>query len=282
MPSQYSEITFAEQLSLFDEIISWINSLGVETSGTRVEKIRSILSQIVTSYNAEDYGSIFNHYSEAEVFYTLTDVTSYFKAYEVLKELRSHEIPRRKLLQIIEGPLLPADESPSEGNTESRNILFELEVAWRVKERGYEINNLDDVQFRHDSNEMNIQCKRVHSSRNVPHNVDNALRQYERRASDNPSLKGIIAIAIEKITNTEDYIFECDSQEQIDTELDRLVNNFIEEHEENWGSLCDSGVVGVLVFVKFLAKQNQEPTPKLIVARNTTYYPTCRDLAIPL
>lgn len=275
VPSQYSEITFAEQLFLLDEIISWINSLGIETNGTRIEKIRAILEQIVSSYEANDYGEIFNHYSEAEVFYSLTDVTAYFKAYEILKELGSHEIPRRKIRQIIDGPLLPVDESPVTGNAEGRNILFEQEVAWTIKDRGYDINDFDDVHFNHQGTEINVQCKRVHSERNVQHNVERAVSQFLRRAAGNSSMKGIIAIAIEKITDTEDYIFECYAQQQINAELDRITNSFIREYSEQWDSLCDLGIVGVLVFVKFIAKLNLLPAPKLIVARKSGYYRTC-------
>ncbi len=110
------------------------------------------------------------------------------------------------------------------GNIEGRNLLFELEVACKVKQQGHAIIDFDDVQYLCNGVKINVQCKRLHSEGATRRNVNKAVEQYQRRAITDQQLKGVIALSVEKITNTDGSIFECHSREQINRELTGLPN----------------------------------------------------------
>ncbi len=192
------------------------------------------------------------------------------RIYLAFKNTKSHDLPRAKFKEMLTGPLLPQDESPSENNIHGRNVLFELEMAALFKRAGLKISKYDDVQFNFKKKQFNVQCKRIHSHTGVAANVDSAVCQITKRMKDS-NTKGLICLSIDKISDKEGYVLEAESHESVVLSLNQICGDFISLNREFWQSLVNINVLGALIFFGAIALlKNHKNGPLLISCRQTT------------
>ena len=257
MAQTFNTISFEEQLSILEDCSEWMIGIGIDTKNTRFETILSLFRIIVDHYRQDKISELMQKYTEATLFYVLTDATSFMEIYLFLKNKKSHEIPRRKLTESINGPILPWEEEPNKGTAHSRNIVFELETAALFHKEGFEIVNLDDVQFLFDNNMFNVQCKRIHSLTNIEYNIKEAASQISKRMDNKSNIKGIIFLCIDKLTEKEKHILNVDHVNEIGPHMGKLAHDFITTYNHLWRNLINIHIIGTVVFVNILASINQ-------------------------
>jgi len=221
MAQSFNTIKFEEQLGVLEDCNTWmIRKIGLNVTDTRFDYILNLLRIIVDRYRQDKVQELMKQYDEATLFFALTDASSYIKIFNFFKDKKSHEIPRGKLTESINGPILPWEEEPDKGTAHNRNISFELETAIWFHKSGIEIENFDDVQFLFDRHTFNVQCKRIHSPKRIADNIENAAQQISKRMENGEKMKGIICLCIDKLTEKEGWILQVDHEDEVGPNLD--------------------------------------------------------------
>lgn len=268
MAQTLNTLTFKEQLSILEDCSKWMSKIGISVNNTRFEKTQALLQIVVDHYKQNNVSELMQKYSEATLSYVLTDATSFIELFHFFKDKKSHEIPRKKLIESISGPILPWEEEPEQGTAHSRNTIFELETASLFHKAGLVIKDYDDVQFLFDNHSFNIQCKRIHSPKRIADNVKEAATQISKRIGNRARVKGIIFLCIDKLTEKEKFILQVNHANEIGPHLDKLTSEFIQTYNYLWQNLVNINIVGTVIVLNILASINQDHKPMLTICKH--------------
>lgn len=270
MPYDFSEMKVERELTILEQLSQWLIRTGITINGTRYFELIELLRVIVDHYKKSEISQLLNKYDEATLWVALTDATAFVRIYLGFKDIKSHCLPRAKLKEMLDGPLLPWNESPDVSNIHARNTLFELEMAAWFKRAGLEVTNYDDAQFDFMDHTFNIQCKRIHSPKRIGENVASAVSQITKRMDSQARTRGLICLCIDKISEKEGWILEVDDHRSIPHFLDRIAKDFIMSHNHLWQRVLNIHVLGTLVVFNALALIKGAPDPMLTHCRQTT------------
>jgi hypothetical protein len=269
----FNKISYEDQYSKLAKAEDWLNQIGIKIENTRFAEILSLNRLIVEHQKQETLNSLINEYGNLKLWYALTEAASFIKIYEAFEKEKSHIHRRAKLKKMLGGPFLPWDENHEENNIESRNTLFELETAAKIKKAGAKITGFDDVDFIFKKTKFNVQCKRLHSEGNIRHNIEKAASQFNRKMKSKTNLKGIISLSLDKVTGKEEMMLTVKSPHEVRPALARISNDFMNQHRKIWHNLVNINILGILLFVHIVATIEEEPYDLLT---------TCRDIAFDL
>ncbi len=259
MASSFNRITYENQFSALKNAEAWLDQIGINTEKTRFSEILKLNRLIVESQTRGSLDELINEYGNLKLWYALTEASSFIKIYEAFKKEKSHTHPRAKLKKMLGGPFLPWDENQKANNIESRNTLFELETAAKIKLAGGKIKGFDDVDFIFKKTKFNVQCKRLHSESNVKYNIEKAAEQFNKKMRKKENLKGIIALSLDKVTGKEEMILNAKSPNNVSPFLAKISNDFMNQYRQIWNSFININILGVLLFVHAIAEIDEEP-----------------------
>jgi hypothetical protein len=265
----FSEIKFEQELSILEQLSQWLFKIGISIDGTRFCKLLDLVRDIVHHYKSDKVSQLLKKYDKATLWIALIDATAFIRVFLGFKDTKSHDLPRAKLKEILDGPLLPWNESPDAGNIHARNILFELEMAAWFKRAGLEVTNYDDIQFNFMKHTFNVQCKRIHSSRKIGDNVASAADQITKRMVSCPRTKGLICLCIDKISGKEDMVLEVNNHSSVPYFLEQIVYDFINSYNHLWQRLLNVHVLGTFVILNAVALIKDRKKPMLTHCRQT-------------
>jgi cell division protein ZapA (FtsZ GTPase activity inhibitor) len=266
----FDTIKFEEQLAILKSCELWmVEEIGIKIVDSRFEKIVNMLDIIVDHYQRDEVHELMQKYDEATLFYILTDAATYIKIYDFFKTKKSHEIPRKKIVESIKGPILPWEEEPDKGTAHNRNICFELETAVWIHKSDIEIENFDDVQFVFSGHQFNVECKRVHSMKKIADNIDKAAHQISEKMKNGTRMRGIICLCIDKLIDKEGKILQVNQVNDVGPHLDKLAIDFIKNYSHLWQKLLNINILGTAIVVNILASIEQDPYPLLTTCRHT-------------
>ncbi len=241
---------------ILDEVISartWFERLGIETQGSRLEEIQTVLTDFVRDREVSSYSDFVAKWdwaNRSEAYFALTEGNSFGQIAAQLSTLKSHQLPREALRRCIRGPLIASEETPA--TTDARNLFLELDVAASLLERGFKISGFDDVQFPFAGRNFVVQCKRPFSQNSIIENLKNGLIQLQKRISADCPKTGLVAVAADKILALDrDRPIPMQSGELRDYS-ERVAATFNQEFLIPSGVLGERVVFGVLLVSRFL------------------------------
>ncbi len=149
-----------------------------------------------------------------------------------------------KFKLILKGPNHPSDETDS--SNLARNTAFELNLASRLRSRGFEISlphnpdilcNLGDV-------EVFIQCKRPFSAQTIPRNITRAARQLTRdlNSAAGRNVRGVIALSVSRVVNSGGEVYRASTTEVIGDGLMQEIRTLVEPYP--WQLIKDDRIIG--------------------------------------
>ena len=265
----FSEIKLEQELSILEQLSQWLSRIGINIDGTRFCKLLELVRDIDHHYRSDKTSQLSMKYDNASQWVALTDVTTFIRVFLGFKDIKSHDLPRAKLKEMLDGPLLPWNESPNSGNSHARNTLFELEMAAWFKRAELAVTSYDDVQFNFTEHTFNVQCKRIHSSKRIGDNVAIAADQITKRMDKLPRTKGLICLCIDKVSGKEGMILEVDSHNNISYFLEQIARDFIISYRHLWQGLLNIHVLGTFVILNALARTKDRKKPMLTHCRQT-------------
>jgi len=253
MGATFNKIDYELILELLNETKNWLNDIQLSTNGTRFIEILEYVELICDSHKKNEVQELVGTYDNEILWYALLESGAFIEIYQAFKNLKSHQIPRAKIVDILSGPFLPKDEDPKAQNIHSRNTLFELQMAAKMNNAGIEVIGFDDIDFILDKEQFNAQCKRIHSIKRIEENVQKAYDQIKNRLKDNENQKAIICISIDKISEKDGKLLKVKEVNNIAPEMKRITYDFIETYKKYWRNFVDIRLIATLVYFQAAA-----------------------------
>jgi len=257
--NKFDEIEFL--LGELKECIEWFTNLNIKQhEDSRLLWIVRYLEEILKS-RKEKNARILDKYDPYELFYAYYEAISFLKIKRAFYNFRSDQLRRHDLKEILRGPFKPIDEESGSGNVNTRNKLFELELAAIIqngKNELVKVVGFDDIRLKVNSKIVFIECKRLVSLRKeqVFENIIRAAKQLGEKITDKKSA-GIVGLAIEKILSF-DRIFEFSNQDEALQFLNTKVSEWISENgNEIWRIITDRRIIGIIVCCKLFFKDHK-------------------------
>lgn len=244
--------SYQEILNKLNPCELWLKSLNIPTSNSRLSEIIGYIDSLNSHYNNQTLPSLIEEVGNEKLWFALLESRAFITIHEAFLGLNQSRLPKKKLEEILKGPFLPTDEKPGDANVNARNCLFELELAARMKSSGFNVTGFDDIEFDYSNNKFNIQCKRLFSVRNMSYNINRAYEQLGGKLNNNAG-KGIIALAIEKIEETDRYLLDVSSKQEGGNKVNQRIVSIIQKYGNLWHNFIDIRVIGVLICLKFIS-----------------------------
>ena len=251
MTSYLTTQTYDELYTQLVEARAWFTDLGLSTSGNRFGAIVSNVDLVRQHYDKPSFEDDLHEHSMHELQMSLLDAGSFVTVADQLRDLRSDQLPRRRLGESLGGPLMPHDEKNDGGTIQARNALFELELASRLQARGLKLQRFDDIEFEFRGVEVNVQCKRLHSPNALQHNLDAACAQLARRIAGTQK-RGLVAIGIDKILQTDRHVMTAQNESDLKASAEARMNRFLRESEQRFMAIVDIRVLGLFIDMRFI------------------------------
>jgi hypothetical protein len=249
-----STISYKETLHKLKEAEHWLNSLGIETVGTRFGELGKNIEIINSEYQRGNIDNLRTIMRLDVAYYSLTESQAFISIYEAFKNLNPNHLPKRKLKSILEGPFFSGDEISGDANVNPRNILFEIELAARFIKSGFEVFGFEDLIFRFDRFKVYVQCKRPNSGKSLKTNIETAYRQLKSKEDIfKKNARGMIAIAADKLFGIDTKILPVEHEREIDREVNARTADFVKLSRSAWRGISNQQVLAILLVFKFMA-----------------------------
>lgn len=253
MSFTFDKIDFDILLKKLIETRDWLSSIQIKPGESRFSDIVEYVNSICDHLGQNKAQALIDHFDNEILWFALLEAVAFLDIHKAFNELKSHQIPRAKLVKILKGPFLPKDEDPKTQNIHSRNTLFELQIAAKFKNAGIEVIGFDDIDFILDDQQFNAQCKRIHSLKQIEKNIQKAYEQIQSRLKNHKKHKAIIVISIDKLVQKDGHILRVKKPKDITYELVRITSNFIKTYRQYWQNFLDIRLIATLVYFQAAA-----------------------------
>lgn len=253
MSATFRKIDFDIIRKRLQETEAWLNDVGIKTGETRFSAIVEQVNTICDYKAKANIQELVDHFDNELLWYALLESGAFLDIHKAFRELKSHQIPRSKLTEILKGPFLPKDEDTENQNTHSRNTLFELQMAAKINGAGIDVIGFDDVDFVLDEQTFNVQCKRIHSFKRIKDNVQRAYEQIQCRLKADEKQKALICISIDKLSEKDGKILRVKTAKDIGPEMVRITSAFIEANREYWHNYIDIRLIATFIYFQAAA-----------------------------
>lgn len=258
--ARFSLRTFDKILDDVREARVWYESIGISTTGTRLQLIEERIVELLSDLQSSTPELVVEKWDTTDTYYALSDGAGFGRISREISKVGPNLLPKKTLRSLLEGPLSPKDEILGDASVNARNLFTELELAADLSEKGIQPTGFDDLSFRFEGVSFSIQCKRLlgSSRETVKANIDRAYNQLKRNLQSDRD-RGLIALAIDKVMGLEGKILRLEEEADLTTEVHRLVEEFRIKYGHSWWGFIDPRVVGIIIILRFLCytvKQN--------------------------
>jgi hypothetical protein len=232
----------------------WFDSVGVRTSGTRLEQISEYVYGLICG-RTHECTSLGSGSTERDTYYALSDGAGFGLIAAEMSKLPSHSLPRGVLRDVLQGPLAASKEDPT--SSDARNKFVELELAAHFSLAGFPLLGFDDLKFEFDGLSYLVECKRPSHARKLDDNMSKAHTQLRAKLSHSTD-RGIVAVAVEKVLGMTQQIYPVTSPTALARSEAEVFRSRISKYQHAW---VDPRVVGVMAIIRFLMRT---PDPTVI------------------
>lgn len=211
--------SFDAILSDLEATLEFCRSIGVPTDGSRFTEYNARLDHLIRVVRLRQLNIAVGRSVEEELdakgLHYIVALTEGTELGDILPFLRTAEpdLIGPKLRDVLRGPELPTDEDGD--SNQSRNILFELNLAARLHRAGFEpiLGDHPDVACVVDGRELFFECKRPFSPDRVSRVMSRAAGQLESDIREHPGARGMVAVSLSKVMNVGDRLYAFDREE---------------------------------------------------------------------
>lgn len=249
--------------AIFDQYsaaMSWMAGLGIKLSPGRTSHYEKVVGHWKEAYKTAtvDEGRQILPDFVSSMFEVL-DFVSIYKAFDGVP---AHQLTPiiQKLQKGVNGPINAVDETPD--STAARNFLFEALVAAKAHrpDKGIEaiFDARSDTGISLNGKKLWVECKRVTTIDKIESNVRKASSQLETILAGEigSGHRGIVAVDVSKILNRGDKIFVTRNDNELLASVDRIMDQFIQEHSHIWQRVYErrhKKVIGTIIRFSFMA-----------------------------
>jgi hypothetical protein len=240
----------------FDQALQWYGSYVPRALKRRFAKYQQNIVSLVNAYKAGKIEELLKSISEEELTNSLAEASELVAIYKGLSPISGQKKPLTQLIrEIVDGPEYAKQEDPSRSTNDARNFAFQMLIASYCAASGFrlDLENVADLAIEDNGDDIFIEAKRPTTYRNVPSNVNRALKQLTQRyeaSTSHGKKRGFIALSISKIINHEQKLLAVKNETDLSRQLNQIVEKFIRKHEHFWqkaAGAVDTRTIGVIV-----------------------------------
>jgi hypothetical protein len=239
MPGKFSTSKFNSFLPQIDFINHQFSQRKVKIHPqSRYAKYINCMQALANAKSKVEYDSIIEKYGMPLILQSFLEGS---EIYGVLKEFEkeSDEKFEPYLKKILSGPYIP---DLSENKTESRDIMFELNMAARFRKANIICDLVEpDLKIKHEGHVFFVACKRPQRLGNLEANIRKARRQISSKGI------GLIALSLDKYINPNTDVLQGNTMEDLAEQLKKEIDKFRKYNGKQisiWAS--DRKVLGVI------------------------------------
>ncbi|KAB8046215.1 hypothetical protein GCN78_25635 [Janthinobacterium rivuli] len=263
------QLPYPVAAGMFDEVCSWLESLGIQYHNTRVHKYKSLLTDLAISEVRKDYSFFEEKYGLVNGINAAHEAMELIRIYEGLRYEKDPKFIER-LTKILQGhELFPLDKSSG------RDFSLELGIAASFVAQGNQIDfsHVADLSLVFDGTPMFVECKRLKSESKIKANIKDGLKQLTKRYEtlENPSkARGILVLSIGAVVNPNLILYEASDSGQLGRKVKTTVREFIATYKQYWErETTDKRSIAVIIIFDTPARMDKTLT-------------TCRELDVRL
>ncbi len=252
--------SYFQKFQQYSDALNWMKTIGVQFSSSRINHYAKTIEYWKDNYEiASDLEVKKAFPSFVSSMFEINDFIEIHNAFknEAVSNL-NHII--KKLKKGVNGPIDSKDETPN--STTARNFLFEAVVAAKAHKPDKDIEAIldahTDTGIKVDRTKIWIECKRIASEKKIKANIKKASDQITSCISRKVGSKhrGIVAIDVTKLINSENDIFVAASDSKLKSSIDQIMDTFIKDHSQVWQTLYqkkNNKVIGTIIRFSFMA-----------------------------
>lgn len=247
----FEKHTYEHVSRTLSDAIQWIQSFGISTANTRLERYVGKLRQVQELLERGELGtlkdpkrvslimSLFNEISDIEIIYNgLCSNSDSFLGI--------------RLADLVGGPDLVTNERNKNASNKPRCVAFELVMAAILAASGFEIDlsKEPDVRAFDGSRQILVECKRPNSNKKIKSNIKTGLQQLTRSYDGATPGYGLLAISIDKLVNPNNFVLPAPHADALCGMAQSHVRKFIIDNKQFWHRNLDHRTIGVIVSLK--------------------------------
>lgn len=213
---------------------------------SRLIKYSECVKEISDAYNT---GKLASAMSKYDYLFLINSFKEIQELHGVVNAFQDTDDPKlnSKLNIVISGSDVP---NRSERKTESRDLLFELNIAAHLKVAGCPIEFVEpDILFYlNDITKLVIACKRPNSETNLKKSIRRGRRQIIEATKRGVADRGFLAISLDKIINPRYFVLEGKDIISLEDNLVREMKRFIDSYGKQFISWIHSKKVFAILY----------------------------------
>jgi hypothetical protein len=235
----------------FEDNFSWLCEAAKPPIDNRFRTVLEILSEASSKYD-EASRRMTSDFDENPLFMAGYEAFRFNEVVEYLRTIDRSRLPIKKIRAMCKGPTYHHEEIPEIGNSEGRDIQFELILAAHLSYSGFKVTNHDDVQLEYANNVINYECKRPASIKNYKARFDEALNQLELKIGNRENQFGIISFSIEKMNNLHTKMFRGNDIDGVIQVTARMRDEIFKHMRGNLKIASQRNIIGFHLWVNTL------------------------------
>lgn len=250
MSHYYTSQTYVEASVRLDSACTWLQSIGVNYSPTRLGRYRKLFEtfakhQQSNTLNAFADGANFEDWANA-----VHEVAKITRIFEGLNTQDNKNLVERLKKALKGHEMYALDDNDHSG----RDFGLELSVAAKFVQSGYSVDFGHDADVAVDIENFKfyVECKRLKSELQIEKRITEGLKQLVTRykGSPTPSLsRGILVLSIGKIVNSNLGLLVAENSRALADAAFRYNVAFIEQYKSCWQLNVDQRTLGVAIIL---------------------------------
>lgn len=244
----YASETFVAASARLDDACSWLESLGIQYSKTRVGRYKELFAALARHQLANTLDRFYEEYKFADFVNAAHEVAEIARIYEGLSKISDTSLVSRLRDSIKGQELYVLDKADRSG----RDFSLELSTAAKFARAGLPIDfgHAADLCTKYGSFTFFVECKRLKSQRKIGERIKNGLNQLHGRytRSENPAMsRGLLVLATSKLVNSDLGLLAADTPEDLGDKAFAHNKAFIETNRHHWQTGKEERTLGVAV-----------------------------------
>jgi len=266
-------MTYEQILAELAEAEKWLGDLGLREEEHRIQEHMQRIERLVQARKeGRDEEATEGDEGRLNMF-SFTEAMEFLGIFEAFKDDPPPRLLRR-LKDALSGPADLAAES-TESN-QARNIMFELNLAARLRIRGLPVElprENPDILTEFEGVPIYIQCKRPFKEGTIPARIEDAASQLKRdldQAGD-PKARGVIAISVSRACNPGELLYRGPNEAAFKKGLGDQIQALGMGHRETWGKIEDARIIGIAYHI--ISPTVAEDSKILVVGQELVVFP---------
>jgi hypothetical protein len=248
-----NRLRFSDLLTDLRSADQWLTSLGLKGRNDRLRQCIEVVATAARGFEEAHCTGQPTKIGRMESYhFGIVEALEFSNVYRAFKEM-APQVIQPKLKPALSGPSQPALETA--GNSDGRNMMFELALAaeWKLRGANVQIGEPDITLVCPDASFL-FECKRPLRETGIRPSVKDAVQQVAQKLT-NSNTFGAAAVSVAHVLDQGCDIFVTPAEENIGKQLvQKRVDQLLESNYRRWSTTWfEPRVIAVLLHASVVA-----------------------------